>query len=152
MSSCYSKWASLVAQRVKRLPAVQEIQVWSLDHVDPLEKRMATHSSILAWRILMDRGAWWATVHGAAKSQTQLSNWTANINLVNKMFLWVMWATLANKQNPRRGLLEPLIYSQLFRSSGDNLDLQLASAVWQGGASLQNWALNLWNVMPSPGK
>ena len=33
---------------------------------------MATHSSILAWRIPMDRGAWWATVHGVAKSQTQL--------------------------------------------------------------------------------
>ena len=35
-----------------------------------LEKEMATHSSILAWRIPMDRGAWWATVHGVAKSQT----------------------------------------------------------------------------------
>ena len=35
-----------------------------------LEESMATHSSILAWRILMDRGAWWATVHGVAKSQT----------------------------------------------------------------------------------
>ena len=34
---------------------------------------MATHSSILAWRIPMDRGAWWATVHGVAKSWTQLS-------------------------------------------------------------------------------
>ena len=33
---------------------------------------MATHSSILAWRILMDRGAWWAKVHGVAKSQTRL--------------------------------------------------------------------------------
>ena len=35
-----------------------------------LEKEMATHSSILAWRIPMDRGAWWATVHGVAESQT----------------------------------------------------------------------------------
>ena len=35
---------------------------------------MATHSNILAWRIPMDRGAWWATVHGVTKSQTQLSN------------------------------------------------------------------------------
>ena len=40
----------------------------------PLEEGMATHSSILAWRIPMDRGAWWATVHGVTKSQTRLSN------------------------------------------------------------------------------
>ena len=43
--------ASLVAQRLKHLPAVQETQVWSLGQEDPLEKEMATHSSILAWRI-----------------------------------------------------------------------------------------------------
>ena len=41
---------------------------------DPLEEGMLTHSSILAWRIPMDRGAWWATVHGVAKSQTRLSD------------------------------------------------------------------------------
>ena len=40
---------------------------------DPLEEDMATHCSILAWRIRTDRGAWWATVHGVGKSQTQLS-------------------------------------------------------------------------------
>ena len=39
-----------------------------------LEEGMATYSRILAWRMPMDRGAWWATVHGVAKSQTQLSN------------------------------------------------------------------------------
>ena len=43
--------ASLVAQRIKRLPAMQEIRVQSLGWEDPLEKEMATHSSILAWRI-----------------------------------------------------------------------------------------------------
>ena len=43
--------ASLVAQRLKRLPAMRETQVWSLGREDPLEKEMATHSSILAWRI-----------------------------------------------------------------------------------------------------
>ena len=37
---------------------------------DPLKEGMATHSSILAWRIAMDRGAWWATVHRVAKSWT----------------------------------------------------------------------------------
>ena len=44
-------WASLVAQKVKHLPAVWETWVWSLGREDPLEKEMATHSSILAWRI-----------------------------------------------------------------------------------------------------
>jgi len=39
-----------------------------------LEEGMATYSSILAWRIPTDRGAWWATGHGVTKSQTQLSN------------------------------------------------------------------------------
>ena len=44
-------WVSLMAQRLKRLPAMQETWVRSLDWEDPLEKEMATHSSILAWRI-----------------------------------------------------------------------------------------------------
>ena len=64
--------ASLVAQTVKNLPAMQEAQVRSLGQEDPLEKGMATHSGILAWRIPMDRGAWRATVHGVTKSPTQL--------------------------------------------------------------------------------
>ena len=62
--------ALLVAQRGKNLPAVQETWVRFLGWEDPLEKEMATHSSILAWRITMDRGAWQATVLGVAKSQT----------------------------------------------------------------------------------
>ena len=37
---------------------------------DSLEEGMATHSSILAWKIPMDRGAWWATVHGVIESET----------------------------------------------------------------------------------
>ena len=49
---CYmTGWASLLAQRVKNLPSMQETQVQSLGWEDPLEKGMATHSSILAWRI-----------------------------------------------------------------------------------------------------
>ena len=44
-------WASLVAQTVKNLPSVQKTQVQSLGQEDPLEKGMATHSSILAWKI-----------------------------------------------------------------------------------------------------
>ena len=61
-----------MAQRVKRLPAMREAWVQSLGWEDPLEESMATHSSILAWRISMDRGAWWATVQVVAKSWTRL--------------------------------------------------------------------------------
>ena len=50
--------ASLVAQTVKNRPAVWETWVESLGWEDPLEEGMATHSSILAWRIPIDRGAW----------------------------------------------------------------------------------------------
>ena len=56
---------------VKNPPAKQETQemrVWSLGREDPLEKGMATHSSILAWGIPMDRGAWQATAHSVEKS------------------------------------------------------------------------------------
>ena len=60
-------WASLVAQMVKNLPAMQETSVGSLGWEDPLE---ATLSNIFACRIPMDRGAWQATVHGVAKSRT----------------------------------------------------------------------------------
>ena len=56
--------ASLVAQQVKDLPTVQETWAQSLGWEDPLEKGMNTHSSILAWRIPTDRGAWRAQVHG----------------------------------------------------------------------------------------
>ena len=62
--------ASLVAQMVKNLPAMQETWFQSLGWEDPLEQGKATHSNILAWRIPMDRGAWWAAVHGVANSQT----------------------------------------------------------------------------------
>ena len=57
---------SLVAQMVKNPPAIQETWVRSLGWEDPLEEGMATHSSILAWRIL------WAIVHGVTKSWIQL--------------------------------------------------------------------------------
>ena len=55
-------WASLVAQMVRNLPAMWETWVLSLGWEDLLEEGMTTHSSILAWRIPMDRGAWRATV------------------------------------------------------------------------------------------
>ena len=64
-------WASLVAQLVKNLPTMWETWVQSLGWEDPLEKGMATHSSVLAWNSL-GRGAWWAAVHSVTKSRTWL--------------------------------------------------------------------------------
>ena len=62
--------ASLVAQMITYPPAMREIWVQSLGWEDSLDEGMATHSRILAWRIPMVRGAWWATVHGVPKSWT----------------------------------------------------------------------------------
>ena len=56
--------ASLVAQTVKNLGDLGSISGLG----DPLEKGVATHSSILAWSIPMDRGAWWAAVYGVTES------------------------------------------------------------------------------------
>ena len=67
-------WASMVAQMVKNLPAMWQTWDQSLVWEDPLEEGMATPSSILAWRIPMDRGARRATAHGVTKSSTQLSD------------------------------------------------------------------------------
>ena len=67
------QWSSSMAQRINNLPAMQDTQetwVQSLGWEDPLETGIATHSSILAWRILMDRESWRATVHRVAKSWT----------------------------------------------------------------------------------
>ena len=55
---------------VKNLPAMKEMQFSSLDGEEPLEEDMATYTSIIAWRIPMDRGAWRAAVHRVTKSQT----------------------------------------------------------------------------------
>ena len=63
-------YRTTMAQMVKNLPAMWETWVQSLGWEDPLEEGMATHSSILGWRIPMDRGAWWAIVHGVSKNQT----------------------------------------------------------------------------------
>ena len=62
--------ASLLTQMVKNPPTMQENWAQSLGWEDRLEEGMATHSSILAWRIATDRGVWQVTVHGVAKSRT----------------------------------------------------------------------------------
>ena len=71
-------WASLVAQRLKCLPPMQETWVRSLGQEDPLEKEMVTHSSILAWRIprIEKPGRLQST---GLQSQTRLSDFTHSL-------------------------------------------------------------------------
>ena len=79
--------ASLGAQTVKNPPAMWETWVQSLGWEDPLEEGMATYSGILAWRIPMDRGAWWAAIHGVEKSQTRLKGLSSgSLSLLQPIF------------------------------------------------------------------
>ena len=80
---CFNnKWAFLVAQIVKNMPTMQETQVWSLGQNDPLEKGMATHSSILAWRI-----PWTEEPRGLQSTELQWvrHNWGVNTSLTIKV-------------------------------------------------------------------
>ena len=65
---------------------MQEIWVQSLGWEDPLEESKTIRSSILAWRIPMDRGAWWVTVHGIAKSRTRLNNQVQSSDFLRGLF------------------------------------------------------------------
>ena len=69
-------WASLVAQSVKNLPAMQETWVRFLHQEDPLEKEMATHSCL---ENPMNRGAWQATVHRVTQSWTRLKQLSMHV-------------------------------------------------------------------------
>ena len=67
-------WSFPGGSAVKNPPAMQETHVQFLGWEDPLEECMANHSSILAWKIPRDRGAWWTIDHGVAKGRTQLND------------------------------------------------------------------------------
>ena len=76
----YSVNTSPLAQTVKRLPAMWETRVRSLGRGDPLEKGMAAHSSALAWKIPWTEEPGRFTVHGVAKSQTGVSDFTHSLS------------------------------------------------------------------------
>ena len=80
-------WTRLVAQMIKKMPEMQETWVRSLGWEDPLKESMATHSSILAWRIPMDRSLA-GTVHGVTESDT-----TEQLSTVH-VYLWTLGQSL----------------------------------------------------------
>ena len=77
----FKQFSSLVAQRLKRLPAMQETRVRSLGREDSPGEGNGNPLQYSCLENPMDRGAWWATVHGVATSQTRLSNFTFTFTL-----------------------------------------------------------------------
>ena len=83
----HHNWASLVAQRLKRLPAMWETWVRSLGQEDPLDKEMATHSSILAWRIPWTEESGGLQSIGSQRVGHERSNWTC-IHTYQCLYKW----------------------------------------------------------------
>ena len=79
------------------------MQVQSLGREDPLEKGRATHSSVLAWRISMDREAWWAAVHGVTESSTQLKRLSTHTPQGGRLLLMGQSVELRRIQRPMKG-------------------------------------------------
>ena len=113
-----------MAQMVKNLPAMKETRVRSLGQEDPLEAGMATHSSILAWRIPMDRGAWRATAHRVARSQTRLSNQQSIWRLFSSKRLTLILIHLIGEIS-----IQPVVWSKL----GSTSFLHTLGDVWSPG-------------------
>ena len=118
---------------------MQEIQVQSLGREDPLEEEMAAHSSILPWRIPIDRGAWQATVHGVTKGQTRLkrlSTCTPQILKAHTHSLFITFFSLILCPENSTNLISPKFWLSLFSSSSpqcSNLYQKLATAWLQAG-------------------
>ena len=106
-------WTSAlpVAQMVKNLPVMQETQLQSMGQKDSLEKAMATHSNILAWRI-----PW--TVHGVAKGWTQLSNFHS---FIHSQVVQVVKNQPANAEDIRNVALIPRSGRSLGEGNGKPL-------------------------------
>ena len=99
-------WASLVAQLVKNPPAMRETWIQSLGWEDPLEEGIATHSSILAWRIRMDRRAWWLQSSSSSVTQSFLTlcdpmDYSVHGILQARILEWVAFPFSRGSSQPR---------------------------------------------------
>ena len=141
-------WASLVAQTVKNLPAMQETQVQSLSWEDPLEKGIATHSSILAWRI-----PWTEEPGGLQFMGSQKLDTTEQVTLTRGLWWPVSQPTTHSdfSHTELEGSLAQTILSQrdtlccsifnlrVFSQAGQLLT-QPARISWNGGESVSTGA------------
>ena len=95
---------------------MQETQVRSLSQEDPLEKKMATHSGILAWEIPW-RGPWWATVHGVAKEleMTEQINSPADV-ATSDQFWYLVFPFLYSLKYLKISLYSSFLNHVLFKS------------------------------------
>ena len=122
---------SLVAQMVKSLPAMQEIQVWSLGQEDPLEKKMATHSSIPAWKI-----AWTKEPGRSLQSQTWLKRLSMHACMFTGSFYDQGTISLCNPHhNPERQALS--LFFIFF--------LAAPLAMWNLSFLTRNWTCVPWS-------
>ena len=83
----FNCFISPVAKMVKNPPAMWEAWVWSLGWEDLLEEVTAAHSSILAWKIPMDKGTWQATTHGGRK-ELDTTEWLSTIKVKVSVVQW----------------------------------------------------------------
>ena len=137
---------SLMAQMVKSLPAMQETWIWSLGKEDPLEKEMATHTSILAWKNPMDGGARQSTVHGVAKSRTWLSDFTSPCSLQRRVCRYIFKILISSSLDIpwEVGLWDCLVvlflmFWRTLHTVFHNVSLDLNQGSWLGVRSLKVW-------------
>ena len=95
-----SSRASMIPQMVKCLPTMQDTQVWSLGREDSPGEGTGNPLQYSCLEILMDGGAWWATVHGFAKSWTWLSNFTFYTSRLKIFHIDWSWYNTMVSQSP----------------------------------------------------
>ena len=138
--------ASLVSQMVKNLPATQEAWVLSLGGEDPLGEDITTHSSILAWRNPVDRGAWRTAVHGVAKSRTWLSDWACMHAQDSKAFgrKWKQYSDIFSIHFPHLCIKDHLTVGGTvwFLHHVISFDLYLIEFAYV----ISSWIYHLWNI------
>ena len=141
----YGTRSSLVAQMIKLLPAMWETWVWSLGWEDPLEKEMATHSSILAWRIP------WTEKPGGLQSmgsQRVVHDWATSFSfpfMGPDAMILVFW-TLSFK--PGFSLLSLIFIKMLFRSFSFSGTRVVSLCIWHCWYSPGNLDSILWVIQP----